>query len=225
MLESLGSVLPNAVAIAISPLPIIAVILMLMSPRARQLGVGFLLGWVIGVSAATTVFTLLAGVIPEPDSSGGSRPVIAVIQLVLGALLVLLGVRQWKSRPKPGEEAELPAWMSKIDAMRPMAALALGFALAAVNPKNLLMAAAAGTVIGRAAELAIGGQLATIGLFTVIAALTVAIPVLLAVFAPKKAASVLASVRVWLAEHNAAIMTVVFLVLGAQVIGKGLAGF
>lgn len=61
MLEVLGSVLPTAVGIAISPIPLIAVILMLMSPRPRQLGLGFLVGWLLGVLVATTAFTLLAG--------------------------------------------------------------------------------------------------------------------------------------------------------------------
>lgn len=224
MNEVLGTILPNAVAIAISPVPIIAVILMLMSPRPKQLGLAFLTGWFVGVLVATTVVTLLAGVIPEPDTSGGSQPIIGAIQLTLGVLLLLLGIKQWRSRPAPGTEAKLPAWMSKIDSMGALAALALAFALAAVNPKNLLVAAAAGTVIGRAA-FDIGGTVVAILCFTVVAALTVAIPVLLAVVAPQQAKPVLENIRVWLAANNAAIMTVVLFVLGASVIGKGISSF
>lgn len=224
MNEVLGSILPNAVAIAISPIPIIAVILMLMSPRPKQLGLAFLAGWFVGVLVATSVITLLAGVIPEPDSSGGSQPVIGVIQLVLGVLLILLGIRQWRSRPASGVDAELPAWMSKIDSMGALMALALAFALAAVNPKNLLVASAAGTVIGRS-SLQIGGMIVAIVCFTVVAALTIAIPVVFAVIAPQKAAPPLAGIRTWLSANNATIMTVVFFVLGASVIGKGIGAF
>lgn len=224
MLDVLGSILPNAVAIAVSPIPIIAVILMLMSPRSKQLGGGFLLGWFVGIFVAVTVITLLAGVIPEPTDDGGPQPVMAVIQLVLGALLLLLGVRQWRSRPGPGVEPTLPAWMTKIDSMGVPAAMGLAFLLAAVNPKNLLVAAGAGTVIGRA-EDTLGGQLIVVLCFTVVAALTVAVPVIITVAAPAQAAKVLASVRTWLAAHNAAIMTVVLFILGAQVIGKGLGSF
>lgn len=224
MLEVLGSVLPNAVAIAISPLPIIAVILMLMSPRAGKMGLGFLLGWIAGIAVAVTAFTLLAGVIPEPDADKGAQPIVAVIQVVLGVLLVLLGVKQWRSRPAPGEEGELPAWMTKIDTMGIGAVVGIGFALAAVNPKNLLAAAAAGTVVGRAG-LGGGAMTWTLVLFTLVAAATVLVPVLIALLAPSRAATVLAGVRTWLASNNAAIMTVVFFLLGAQVIGKGLGNF
>ncbi|MCB1297541.1 MAG: GAP family protein [Microthrixaceae bacterium] len=224
MNEVLGSILPNAVAIAISPIPIIAVILMLMSSRPRRLGLAFLGGWLVGVLVATSVITLLAGVIPEPDASGGAQPVLGVIQLVLGIGLLLLGIRQWRSRPAPGVEAQLPAWMSKIDSMGALTALALAFALAAVNPKNLLVAAAAGSVIGRAG-LDIGGIIVAIVCFTVVAALTVAAPVLFAVIAPEKAAPALASIRAWLAANNATIMTVVFAILGTSVIGKGIGAF
>lgn len=224
MLDILGSTLPNAVAIAISPLPIIAVILLLMSPRAKQVGLGYLAGWVAGIFLATTAATLLAGVIPEATETTGSQPIIGVIQLVLGVLLLLLGVRQWKSRPAPGETAELPAWMSKLDSMKVSAVAGLALALAAANPKNLLLAVAAGTVIGRGG-LDAAGVAVVIVCFTLIAAISVTVPVVIAISAPTRAATVLASLRAWLAAHNAAIMTVVFVLLGTQIIGKGIGSF
>lgn len=224
MLEVLGNILPLAVAVAVSPLPIIAVILMLMSPRSGTLGIGFLAGWFTGILAATTVVTLLADLAPGPTSSGGPQPVIGVVQLILGVLLVLLGIRQWRSRPAAGQEAELPSWMSKIDSMGLFAALGLAFALAAINPKNLLVAAAAGTVIGKAG-LGTGGSTVAVLCFTVMAALTVAAPVLLTLVLPQRAATMLSGIRTWLTANNATIMTVVFIILGAQVIGKGLGSF
>ncbi len=224
MLDVLGSVLPNAVAIFISPLPIIAVILLLMSPQAKQLGPSFLLGWVVGIVVMTTLTTLLAGVIPEPDTAKESAPVMAIIQLVLGLLLVLLGVKQWRSRPRPGETAELPAWMSKLDSMTPIAVTGLAFALAALNPKNLLLEAAAGTVIGRA-SIGTAEIVVVIVVFTIIAAITVLVPVLITIVAPAKAASVLGDLRTWLAANNATIMMVVFLILGTQIVGKGIGNF
>ncbi len=224
MLEILGSILPNAVAIAISPVPIIAVILLLMSPRAKQAGLTFLIGWIVGILLTTSITTLLAGVIPEPAGTDESQPVIGAIQLLLGVLMVLLGVRQWRSRPANGEEAQLPAWMSKLDSMKVPAVAGLALALAAANPKNLLLAAAAGTVIGRGG-MTVGGAAAVIVTFTIVAALSVLVPVVIAISAPKKAAAVLSSLRAWLGANNAVIMTVVFIILGAQVIGKGIGNF
>lgn len=148
---AIGDILPLALGVAISPIPIIAAILMLLSPRARVTSVGFLLGWLVGIVLAATVFTLLSSVMPEEDPDAAA-PVRGTVQLVLGALLLLLAARQWRSRPKSGEAPELPKWMRAIDDIRFPMAFGLGFLLSAVNPKNLLMAAGAGVDVG-AAEL------------------------------------------------------------------------
>ncbi len=49
MENALGSILPQAIGVAISPIPIIAVILMLFSKRARSNGTAFLVGWVLAL--------------------------------------------------------------------------------------------------------------------------------------------------------------------------------
>ena len=41
----IGDLLPLALGVAISPVPIIAVILMLLSPRAGAASLGFAVGW------------------------------------------------------------------------------------------------------------------------------------------------------------------------------------
>lgn len=224
MIQVLGETLPYAITIAISPVPIIAAILMLMSPRPKPLGLGFLLGWIAGICVATGIFTLLAGVIPEPGDSVGPKPITGTIQLLFGLALLFMALKQWRSRPQPGQEAELPKWMAAIDTMKPPAAIGLGFLLAAVNPKNLLVAGAAGMAFGRAG-LGGGQVVLAVGIFTLIAALSVLVPVLLYLVAPAKAAGVLENVRTWLTANNAVIMMVVMLVLGTQLLGKGLGSF
>ena len=49
MIHAIGEILPLAIGIAISPLPIIAVILMLTTPKARTNGPAFLAGWLLGL--------------------------------------------------------------------------------------------------------------------------------------------------------------------------------
>lgn len=219
----IGDILPLALGIAISPIPIIAAILMLLSPKAKGTSVGFLLGWVAGIVVAVVLFTLLASVIPQNDS-GASKPVAGVIKLVLGVLLLLLALRQWRSRPKAGEEPALPKWMSAIDTMNAGKGAGLGFLLSAVNPKNLLMAVAAGTTIGSAA-LSGGEQAVAIAVFVVIAACSVAIPVIAYLVASKRMAGPLESLRKWLVHNNATVMAVLLLVIGVVVIGKGIGSF
>lgn len=219
----IGEILPLAVGIAISPIPIIAVILMLLSPRAKGTSVVFMIGWLLGIIIAIIVFTRLSSVLPQ-HSAGGSS-VAGVIKIVFGVLLLFLALRQWRARPAEGEHASLPKWMSAIDSMTAGKAFGLAFLLAAVNPKNLLLAASAGLITG-GAGLGVGQGLAlVIIVFVLLAACTVVIPVIGYLIASTRLAGPLDSLRGWLVENNATIMSVLLLVIGVAVIGKGLGSF
>ena len=219
----IGEILPLAVGIAISPVPIIAVTLMLLSPRAKATSVGFLLGWLFGIIVAIVLFTLLLSVLPQRDDSDSS-PVTAVIKIILGALLLLLAAKQWRGRPAEGEQAAMPKWMSAVDSMTAGRALGLGFLLSAVNPKNLLLAISAGVIIG-GSNLGLGDTAIVIVVFVMIAGCSVLIPVIANLIAAARMAGPLDSLRGWLVDNNATIMAVLLLVIGVSVIGKGIANF
>ena len=223
MASVIGDILALALGIAISPIPIIAAILMLLSPKAKGTSIGFLLGWVLGIVVAVVLFTLLASVIPAADPDG-SAPISGVIKIVLGVALLFLAGRQWRSRPKPGEATTLPKWMAAIDQMTTGRAFVLGFLLSAVNPKNLLMAAGAGVIIGTGG-LTVGENVIVILVFALIAASSVAIPVIAYLVASKRMAAPLESLRKWLVQNNATVMAVLLLVIGVVVIGKGIGSF
>jgi threonine/homoserine/homoserine lactone efflux protein len=222
MNEVIGDLLPLAVGVAISPIPIIAIILMLLAPSPGGTSTGFLLGWVVGVVAATTVCTVLAATVGL-DQDDGPSTAAAWTKIALGLLLLLLASRQWRSRPAPGEDAELPKWMAAIDGFTFAKAAGLGFVLSAVNPKNLLMCAAAGATIG-AAAITTDDQVVAIIVFTVIAVSTVALPVLAYLVARQQMRKPLDELHVWLQRHNAAVMSVLLLVIGVALIGKGIGG-
>ena len=213
----IGDILPLALCVAISPIPIIAAILMLFSPRAAGTGSGFLVGWVLGIIAVTSVFTavsdsLTAGGEPSATSSW--------IKIVLGVLLLLLGARNWRGR---NAERATPKWMSTIDSFTPVKAFGLGFLLSAINPKNLLMGIAAGVAIG-GAGISLGQEVVAIAVFTVIAASTVAVPVIAYLFAADRMRAPLDRLRVWLQDNNAVVMAVLLAVIGVVLIGKGIGG-
>jgi threonine/homoserine/homoserine lactone efflux protein len=218
----LGDLLPLAVGVAISPIPIIAVILMLLAPKAGGTSAGFLAGWVVGIAGATTLFLLLAGTL---DTGSSSEPSAAVswIKLGLGVLLLLLAARQWQGRPAPGAEPALPKWMAAIDQFTAGKAAGLGLALSAVNPKNLLMCVAAGTTIA-AGGLSGAQDVWSVAIFTLLAASTVAVPVAAYAIGRKRMAGPLESLHTWLTAHNGAVMATLLLVIGVVLIGKGLGG-
>jgi len=94
----IGEILPFALGIAISPVPIIAVILMLFSKRAGSTSVGFLIGWLLGIIVATGIFTAIAGTL---QSGGAPSSGSSWMKIGLGALLLSVGWRQWAKRKGP----------------------------------------------------------------------------------------------------------------------------
>jgi chromate transport protein ChrA len=118
MADVIGDILPFVVGIAISSVPIIAVILMLFSNRARINGPAFLLGWIVGITAVVVIVLLVADagyVSSDSDASNAA----SWVKLVLGFLLIVLGVREWRNRPPTGTDAPMPKWMTAIDAFTP----------------------------------------------------------------------------------------------------------
>jgi threonine/homoserine/homoserine lactone efflux protein len=221
--QVIGDVLPSALGVAISPVPIIAVILMLLAPRARAASVAYLIGWVVGVTVVVVIVTL---VVDPVDSSEPDDPSTfsSVLKLVLGALFLLLALRSWRSRPRVGQEPELPSWMAAIADFNATKALGLGLLLSAVNPKNLAMCIAAGAAIGGGAEDTSAAVVAIV-VFVVIASSSIAVPVIGYLVAHERMRQPLDELRQWLTAHNSAVMTVLLLVLGVTSIGKGIAGF
>ena len=221
MSTAIGELLPLAVAIAISVSTIITTVLMLLSPKAKSRTVGLLVGCVVGVAGAVALFALLPGLLPTQDS-GGSSLAGAVIKMVIGVLLVVLALRQWRGRPAEGDQVELPKWMAGVDSMMPGKALVLGLLLSAVVPKNLLIALAAGVIVGEAG-LSVGQASVVIVGFTAIATSTVAVPVIANVVAPSQTRGPFETLREWLVQNNVTIMGVVVFVIGVVMIGNGVA--
>ena len=216
--EAIGDILPFAVGVAVCPLPIIAVIAMLLSARAGANSLAFLVGWVVGVAGASVVLLAVSGQL-ESDSSGASTG-SSTIKLVLGVLLVFLAARNYRSRPKPGEEPELPRWLQGIDSLSPAKAVGLGVLLSAVNPKNLLLIAGAMLTVSQYG-LSTGDEVVVVVVFVLLSISTVAVPVIIYRLGGEKAHHTLDEMKVWLAHNNAVVMAVLLLVIGVVLIGKG----
>src|SRR4051812_12684476 len=116
--QAIGASLALAVGIALSPLPIIAVVLMLTSRRAKVNGPAFVLGWMIGLAVVGAIVLVLARMI------GTGKPAspaawVGWVKIALGLLLLVVAVRQFRARPRGDEQPELPKWMAGIDDMTP----------------------------------------------------------------------------------------------------------
>ena len=217
--DAIGDLLPSAFAVALSPIPIVAIVLILGAPNARSSGPAFALGWIAGLLAVSVVVVLLVGSGDDPDSDD---PGLNWLKIAIGILFLLMAAKQWTKRPKPGQEPDAPSWMATVDTATPPRAALLGVALSGANPKNLALTLAASASIAEAgldgADTAIA-----IAVFVALGSLTVAGSVLFYLVAPDRAAGPLGAIKRFMSDHNAVIMMVVLLLLGAKLLGDGLA--
>jgi threonine/homoserine/homoserine lactone efflux protein len=220
MADVVGQILTFAVGIAISPIPIIAVILILFSTRARMNGPAFLLGWIVGVTAVTVIVLVVSNG-ADVGSDSGANNTVSGIKLVLGILLIAGGIRHFRNRPAPGAEVEMPKWMTAIDAFSPAKALGAGVVLSALNPKNLILAAGGAAQIAQA-NLSTSKEIGCVVIFVLVSSVSIGGAVLLYLFGGDKAQRVLNGWKAWLSQNNATVMAVLLVVIGVALAGKGL---
>lgn len=125
MTPALGELLPSAAAVALSPFPIIAVVVVLSAPRARSNGVAFAIGWLVGLSALSIVVVAAVG---SAAADRESSPALAWARIAVGVALFALAVRRWRSRPAEDEEPTVPGWMASLDDLSPRKAVGIGMA-------------------------------------------------------------------------------------------------
>ncbi len=219
----IGQVLPLAIAITISPVPIIAVILLLFTDRPKPNAAAFVVGFFIGVAVMLGIFIAIASSQDLSDSNSTASTASFWIKILLGALLVFAAYRQLQHRPQEGEEPDPPKWMAGISSFTAGKSFGTGLAVGAVNPKNVAMSIAAAATIS-AGALSAGNEIATVVIYAVIASLGVLAPFVVAIAMGAKSTAVLDEWKAWLGQNNAVVMAVLFSVFAAVLIGKGIVG-
>jgi len=217
--QSISEVLPWAIGVAISPIPLIAVILMLFTPRAKQNGPAFLLGWVVGLGVLATVVYVVADALDVATDSGASDST-STIKVVLGVVLIVGGLRRLRKHTPAGAEPTMPKWMAGVDAFTPAKAAGLGVVLGAVNPKNLVLTLGAATGLAQLNESS-GDAVVGLIAFVLIASSTTALAVGYRIFGGEAAHARLDEAKAWLTVHNEAVMAVLFLVFGVVILAQG----
>lgn len=220
VLEIVGSLLPFAAGIALSPFPIIAVVLLLAPQNGRANGAAFLGGWLLGLGVLTTVSVLL---IEGVDDSADGRAVVDWLRILVGLVLFAAAWKKWRSRPVGGVEPELPGWMASLDRASVAGAGRIGALLGGVNPKNIAFAAAAGATIALLSDDGADEAIAAV-IFVLLSSATVLAAVAVRFFAGQRATTILAGTRQFMVQNANVITMVVFALLGAKVIGEGLSG-
>lgn len=211
--------LPMALAIAFFPVPIIAMVIVLTSERARTSGTAFALGWLSGLIVLGGLVLTLADAADASDD-GGPATWVSWTKIGLAAALLLLAWKQIRGAGTGTGGKEMPGWMSRMDSMRPAGAYGLGAALAAVNPKNVLLVVAGATEIAQAG-LPAGHQVAAYGVFVVVATLGIGIPWVISLTSGSRSDAVLGSLKDWMTRHMAIIVAVLCTLIAAKLLWEG----
>src|SRR4051794_24166784 len=145
MAGALSDVIPLALVVALSPLPVLAALLMLLSAHELANARAFLLGWTTSLAAVTTA-AVLAGA-----SVHASDPPLLVRagEGVTGAALLVVAGLAWRGRRRPSLRGS--RWLAAVDGITAPRACGLAVALVLLNVKVAAITVAAGTVISDAA--------------------------------------------------------------------------
>ena len=218
--QAVGQMLPMAIGIAFSPLPIVLVVLMLGTSNGRLSGLSFLAGWMFGLAFVGTTVLLVASA-EQASSEGSPATWVSVLKAGLGVALLVLAVRQWRERSSSEGAPELPGWMQAVDTFSPAKAAATALLFSAVKPKNLILTIGAGSAIAQTGA-STASQAGALAIFVVLASAGVGLPIAIYFFTGERATALLAELRAWLTRENTTIIAVICLIIGVTLIGDAL---
>lgn len=221
MLQAIGASLPAAMAVALSPFPVIGIVLILAGRHGRRSGAAFTIGWLAGLSIVAALVVSVFGGADDPDST--SSAFADWSRVVAGAALIALGIRKWLRRPRAGEEVETPSWMASLDQIAVGRALLLGVLTSGANPKNFVLTASAVTSMIEAG-VHDADMVAAVAVYVLLGSFTVLGALLAHIAGGARGEALLDSVRQFMVTNSATIMVVILLLLGANVLGGGLEG-
>lgn len=213
-------IIPEAIGIAVSPIPIIAILVILMGKRAKTNGLAFMAGWVIAVSILSIVILSVAqggnvGKAHDPNK------IAATVQLLLGLVLLFFAAKNWRQRPKVGQKAPMPKWLKTIDKLPTASAFGLAFMLGALNVKNIPLTTSAMLLVAEA-NASSSQTYASIAFFVAIASISICLPPLFYLCSPQTASRIFNKGKNWLTQHNSVILSVLFALLSIKIIFEAL---
>lgn len=218
MLSALGALLPIALAVALSSVPITATILILLSPKRNRSAIPFLIGWLVGLAGVVVVAAIGGNALPVRPLRTPQRA-IGIAEIIIGLALLVVAVITWR-RAARGPAAKPNRWLSRVDRMGPVAAMGLAFALN-LRPKGLLLGFAAGLSIA-GARLNTTDAVIVAAIYVVLASSTVTVPIVATLISPVRMEPRLVLARDWLSHNGTHVTVLVLVMVGVVILGAGL---
>jgi hypothetical protein len=218
---AIGDVFPFAIAIGLSPFAVITVVVLLMGQDGRWKATLFASGWFVVVGAIAAVAYLFVEAAEEADGATSAAGV-GVVQLLLGVGFFALAWLSWRKRPSPGEPAEAMKVLERVTRISPLGAFGFGLLQGVVVVKNIPLGLAGGARLG---EADLNGGQAVVGLliFALFASAGMIALIVLSAMGGARFHASLGSLRRWLELNMTSITVAVAVLIGALLVGRGLA--
>jgi hypothetical protein len=213
-------ILPLALGVAASPVPVAAVIILLLTKRARPNSLVFVAAWIAGNTVAITVAILFAGRITEPKV-GMDFPAEGLGLALIGVMLAAAAVVSRRARMRRPDQGNPPAWLGAVDNLSSWGGAVVAFSNATTSPKNIALALSAGLVINKAAQ-PFASQTAEALFYVAVASTSIVIPVALFFVGGQRAVEILERWKARVTEHASGFMEIAIFVIGVGLAVRGL---
>lgn len=222
MEHAIGDSLVFALGLALTSIPAAAIVSMTLQGGRPSRRVAFAAGWVGGVAAVTAALVAMSDGLGATESQGVVPRWVPVVQILLGCVLLLLAVKDWRKRPRPGRPPHVPTWMRSLERVTPVRSASLALAMAALNPKTIFLAAAGGVAIAEA-PVGVSGEVVAAAVFVVLSTSPVLVFLVLYRYLGARVKRGLDRLNSWMKVNNALVTAVLLLVIGVVLIGNGIA--
>lgn len=218
--EVIGELVPIAVAVAISPMHLLAVTVMLLASGGHRVAGAFVAGRTAGTAVLVVLFSVVIGPVEYAIPLPGH--VTAVGKIVIGAATVALAAGQWLRHAGRDTEPRTPKWLTEVGSFSTPKAFGLGGLVSIASAKNLALCLAGGVVI-RSVPLQVWQITVAIVIFTVLGSAALTTMMVVARVGGTRIRSALENWRDWLLRHQVRVLSVVLLVVGIIISAMGAA--
>ncbi len=217
---STAQYLPLAAGIMLSPMPIIASLVLTATGRAAKGGTMFVLGWVLSILGFMIFAVIFLQDLRAQDPESISLFAI-IFQFLFALVFMWVAWSNWASRPRNVINFPPPHWIESFSKYSNARLFWMGMVMNFINVKNLPIMITAGLAISKSAE-GVGVGLWNATIFALVSSIGVILPWLGGVFGSERTKPVIERVRNWLYHYNNIIMAVLFFYMGIMLLATAL---
>jgi len=221
MTELILSIVPLAVAAAMQPPQVIAMVVLLQTRRSVANALAYIVGMIVfRLFLGGTFWVLISNVEERVETRGGNFSLlVGTFILVLGILMLVHSLRRGFSAHD--EDEATASWLDKLDDVTPFRAALIGVAFLALDPKDWLIDISVINLIADADLSSLNNLLAFLA-YILMAQSLLLVPLIFSVFIPQGTQSGLTRLTVWMKRYERAIEVVFALIFGLLFLYTGL---